>query len=147
MLYLGNVTFGSADAAKIAEVGPNDPVRIAERFLGVDDMTTLLTTRQIVVNGETTIVEHGPPAASAARDALVKIMYDRLFTYLVNRINGTVDDTSRAYMYIGLLDVYGFECFEVNSFEQLCINFANEMLQQQFNADTFRFQQDCKSGY
>ena len=118
MLYLGNVTFGSADAAKIAEVGPNDPVRIAERFLGVDDMTTLLTTRQIVVNGETTIVEHGPPAASAARDALVKIMYDRLFTYLVNRINGTVDDTSRAYMYIGLLDVYGFECFEVNSFEQ-----------------------------
>jgi myosin heavy subunit len=46
-------------------------------------------------------------------------MFDRLFTYLVKRINATVDDESRAKQYIGLLDVYGFEFFEVNSFEQV----------------------------
>ena len=72
-----------------------------------------------------------------ARDSLVKIMYDRLFTYLVTRINATVDDAASAKMYIGLLDVYGFEFFEVNSFEQLCINFANEKLQQFFLETVF----------
>ena len=137
MLYLGNVAFGAADDAHIAATGAADPVRVAEKALGVADMVSLLETRQIIVNGETTVVRHTPQQAGAARDALVKIMYDRLFTYLVNRINCTVDDSSRAEMYIGLLDVYGFEFFEVNSFEQLCINFANEKLQQFFLTTVF----------
>ena len=77
------------------------------------------------------------PNACAARDALVKIMYARLFSWLVVRINQTVDDVKRAKHYIGLLDVYGFEFFEVNSFEQLCINFANEKLQQFFLSTVF----------
>ena len=138
MLYLGNVTFGSdAEKSNISAVGPNDAVRVAEKYLGVGDMTGLLTTRQITVNGEVTVANHTPKQAGAARDALVKIMYDRLFSYLVTRINNTVDDTERATMYIGLLDVYGFEFFEVNSFEQLCINFANEKLQQFFLTTVF----------
>ena len=132
MLYLGNVDFGKADDALIGATGKTDPVRVVEAHLGVGDMTTLLVTRQIVVNGETTIAKHTPEKAGFARDALVKIMYARLFQYLVQRINQTVDNTGRASMYIGLLDVYGFEFFEVNSFEQLCINFANEKLQQFF---------------
>ena len=110
---------------------------------------------------------HQVPNACAARDALVKIMYAclflwlgglnadrgmqvlttapspsliryaRLFSWLVVRINQTVDDVKRAKHYIGLLDVYGFEFFEVNSFEQLCINFANEKLQQFFLSTVF----------
>ena len=65
------------------------------------------------------------------------IRYARLFSWLVVRINQTVDDVKRAKHYIGLLDVYGFEFFEVNSFEQLCINFANEKLQQFFLSTVF----------
>ena len=164
--------------AVIDAVGDTDPVRRAEQLMGVGDLTTLMVTRQITVNGETTAVQHSPAAAGQARDALVKIMcaphgasvpgasvpgaggwrppgapvapqrasrtltrtraraslavgrFARMFEYLVIRINRTVDDASRSKLYIGLLDVYGFEFFEVNSFEQLCINFANEKLQQ-----------------
>ena len=137
MLFLGNVKFGSGDDAAIAELAPTDPVRIAEKHLGVGDMSKLLVTRQITVNGEITTANHSPKNAMQARDALVKIMYDRLFVFLVNRINKTVDDVERAKQYIGLLDVYGFEFFEVNSFEQLCINFANEKLQQFFLSTVF----------
>ena len=137
MLFLGNVKFGDGDVAKVDALGPSDPLRVAEGLLGVEDMSTLLATRQIKVNGETTVATHNPEQAAAARDALVKIMFDRLFTYLVNRINETVDDPAKAVNYIGLLDVYGFEFFEVNSFEQLCINFANEKLQQFFLTTVF----------
>ena len=80
----------------------------------------------------------GPRHASAhhgARPSLIR--YARLFSWLVVRINQTVDDVKRAKHYIGLLDVYGFEFFEVNSFEQLCINFANEKLQQFFLSTVF----------
>jgi myosin heavy subunit len=137
MLFLGNIKFGTADNANIDALGATDPLRVAEKLLGVEDMSKLLVTRQIIVNGETTVVNHNPDQAFAARDALVKIMYDRMFVYLVNRINATVDDPSKATNYIGLLDVYGFEFFEVNSFEQLCINFANEKLQQFFLSTVF----------
>ena len=85
----------------------------------VEDMTSLLVTRAININGEVTFASHSPAQAMQARDALVKIMYARLFDYLVVRINQTVDDVAKAKMYIGLLDVYGFEFFEVNSFEQV----------------------------
>ena len=137
LLYLGNIQFGSGENAVIDAAGPTDAVRIAEGLLGVGDMMGLLTTRQINVNGEVSFAQHKPPAAGSARDALVKIMFARLFEYLVVRINRTTDDTARAKRYIGLLDVYGFEFFEVNSFEQLCINFANEKLQQFFLTTVF----------
>jgi len=138
MLYIGNIDFGSGDGkAVIADTSASSPVRIAEKLLCVEDMSILLCQRQITVNGEVTFAEHTPANAATARDALVKIMYARLFSYLVLRINETVDDASKAKLYIGLLDVYGFEFFEVNSFEQLCINFANEKLQQFFLKTVF----------
>jgi len=139
MLYLGNIEFGTgSDKAVITALGANDPVRRAEVLLGVEDMSVLLCQRQITVNGEITYAQQTPASARTARDALVKIMYSRLFDYLVLRVNQTVDDAQRAKMYIGLLDVYGFEFFEVNSFEQLCINFANEKLQNFFLRAVFK---------
>ena len=137
LLFLGNIGFGDGDVSTVADSGPDSPMRVAEALLGVGDMSVLLTTRKISVNGEVTMASHNPAQAMAARDALVKIMYSRLFDYLVVRINRTVDDVAKAKMYIGLLDVYGFEFFEVNSFEQLCINFANEKLQQFFLTTVF----------
>ena len=66
-----------------------------------------------------------------SRDALGKAMYARLFRWLVERCNAKLVDTHQPDAFIGILDIFGFECFATNSFEQLCINYANERLQQQ----------------
>ena len=66
-----------------------------------------------------------------SRDALCKAMYARLFRWLVERCNEKLVDTHQPQAFIGILDIFGFECFVTNSFEQLCINYANERLQQQ----------------
>ncbi|GKD43316.1 myosin-15 isoform X1, partial [Tanacetum coccineum] len=77
-------------------------------------------------------------AAGASRDALAKTVYARLFDWLVEKINRSVGQDHNSHMQIGVLDIYGFECFKHNSFEQFCINFANEKLQQHFNEEEYR---------
>lgn len=67
-----------------------------------------------------------------ARDALAKHMYSQLFNWIVGQINKSLKSPGKTHCFIGVLDIYGFETFEVNSFEQFCINYANEKLQQQF---------------
>lgn len=79
--------------------------------------------------------------ADDSRDALAKAVYGKLFGWLVERCNGTLSDERAACSFIGILDIFGFEHFAVNSFEQLCINYANERLQQQFNWDIFKAEQ------
>ena len=64
------------------------------------------------------------------RDALCKLLYTRLFDWIINYINSIISKEKRTYSRIGLLDIYGFEILDCNSLEQLCINFANEKLQQ-----------------
>lgn len=71
--------------------------------------------------------------AKGARDALAKYMYAELFSWIVNMINRALEIVGDKHRFIGVLDIYGFETFEINSFEQFCINYANEKLQQQFN--------------
>ncbi len=74
-------------------------------------------------------------AAEDARDALAKAVYAALFRWLVTRVNAYLGIGKRTSSgtTLAILDIYGFECFVENSFEQLCINYANERLQQQFN--------------
>ena len=79
--------------------------------------------------------------ASNARDALAKAIYSRLFDYIVSRINQSIPFQKSAY-YIGVLDIAGFEYFTVNSFEQFCINYCNEKLQQFFNQRILKDEQD-----
>ena len=72
--------------------------------------------------------------AEGARDALAKHMYAEFFAWIVAVINRSLESsTEEKFRFIGVLDIYGFETFEVNSFEQFCINYANEKIQQQFN--------------
>ena len=73
--------------------------------------------------------------STTARDSLAKNLYSTLFDWIVNIINSSLTSapTSSHSSFIGVLDIYGFEVFEVNTFEQFCINYANEKLQQQFN--------------
>ncbi|KAE9446189.1 hypothetical protein C3L33_21913, partial [Rhododendron williamsianum] len=81
-------------------------------------------------------------AAVASRDALAKTVYARVFDWLVNKINSSVGQDKDSFIQIGVLDIYGFECFKINSFEQFCINFANEKLQQHFNEHVFKMEQE-----
>lgn len=79
------------------------------------------------------------------RDTIAKFVYDAMFNALVKRVNGSIqkkfDKPDRYYKSIGLLDIFGFEIFEENSFEQLCINYTNEKLQQHFNHHMFKLEQ------
>ena len=85
-----------------------------------------------------------PNVAEDSRDALAKAVYGRAFDWILQRVNVALggaaveEGGADADMFIGILDIFGFEIFEQNGFEQLCINFANEKLQQHFNTNTFK---------
>ena len=82
--------------------------------------------------------------SALTRDSVIKTAYGKLFNWIVAKVNASINnqmesnfDLSESTNSIGLLDIFGFEVFERNSFEQLCINYANEKLQQQFNVHMF----------
>ncbi|KAG2260378.1 hypothetical protein Bca52824_079672 [Brassica carinata] len=81
-------------------------------------------------------------AATLSRDALAKVMYSRLFDWLVEKINSSIGQDPESKYLIGVLDIYGFESFKTNSFEQFCINLTNEKLQQHFNQHVFKMEQE-----
>ncbi|PPD96992.1 hypothetical protein GOBAR_DD05941 [Gossypium barbadense] len=83
-----------------------------------------------------------PVAAVGSRDALAKTIYSRLFDWLVDKINSSIGQDPNSKQLIGVLDIYGFESFKFNSFEQFCINFTNEKLQQHFNQHVFKMEQE-----
>lgn len=85
---------------------------------------------------------HNVEQAKYARDALAKAIYSRLFDYLVEQINAAMKNPDKEVINIGILDIYGFEIFERNGFEQFCINFVNEKLQQIFIELTLRNEQE-----
>ena len=116
----------------------------------------LCTRRVFLPTGDAFVKPLDELQAADGRNALMKAVYGRMFDWIVSRLNelisceaermdegGLPRDTPavKPAAFIGILDIFGFESFTVNSFEQLCINYANEMLQQQFNADVFRQQQ------
>ena len=108
-----------------------------------DDMETVLCSRTIEAGGQKHIVPNSKEQAEYARDAMAKCIYGKMFDWIVQRINKAIQTTSKKTgSFIGILDIFGFEVFEENSFEQLCINYANESLQQQFNQFMFKLEQN-----
>ncbi|KAL8233454.1 hypothetical protein R6Q59_019554 [Mikania micrantha] len=83
-----------------------------------------------------------PLSAAVSRDGLAKTIYSRLFDWLVDKINISIGQDRTSRNLIGVLDIYGFESFKNNSFEQFCINFTNEKLQQHFNQHVFKMEQE-----
>ena len=114
-----------------------DKLRSLSRLLDID-LTILmeaLYTKRIIINGESIHNDQSQEEFYDSKDALVKKLYSRLFQYIVDEVNYNLKDgnLNKGDEFIGILDIFGFESLEVNSFEQLCINYANETLQNQFN--------------
>ena len=103
-----------------------------------------LTTRTIYVQGEALTSAITTDQAKDVRDAFAKGVYGRLFIFIVDRVNKAIfkSEAERAKSAIGILDIFGFENFDNNSFEQFCINFANENLQQFFVKHIFKMEQE-----
>eukprot|EP00759_Apiculatamorpha_spiralis_P035639 PhF_6_TR36299/c0_g1_i1/m.52982/K12559/MYO10; myosin X len=101
--------------------------------VNADDLKKEMTKTTLELRGEITIKEMTLVQALDGRDALCKTLYDGTFSWLVDKSNEKCDVKDGIGNWIGLLDIFGFENFEVNSFEQLCINLANETLQNHYN--------------
>lgn len=137
VLYLGRAMFEGDDARCVNGAASLD--RCAP-FLGLDaaEVHAALTTRtERMGRGSIIMIRLSPKQAGAARDALAKALYGGLFDYLVRRVNESLHSDAAQTSSIGVLDIFGFEVFRHNSFEQLCINYANERLQLFFDACVF----------
>uniref|UniRef100_A0A8C6YK64 Myosin VC n=1 Tax=Naja naja TaxID=35670 RepID=A0A8C6YK64_NAJNA len=113
-------------------------------LLGVesDKIAQWLCHRKIITTSETVVKPMTKLQAVNARDALAKKIYSHLFDFIVEQINKALQFSGKQHSFIGVLDIYGFETFDLNSFEQFCINYANEKLQQQFNLHVFKLEQE-----
>jgi len=153
VLHLGNITFQDAneDTSGGCQVLESSEASLATAAallqIDPDHLRTAITTRitRSKSRNEETVIEVPlkPVEAASARDALSKSVYARLFDYIVSRINHSIPfqkETSKYY--IGVLDIAGFEYFTVNSFEQFCINYCNEKLQQFFNQRILKDEQN-----
>ncbi|CAL8294065.1 unnamed protein product [Lota lota] len=112
-----------------------------------EELQEALTSRCVVARGETIVRPNTVDKATEVRDAMGKALYGRLFSWIVNRINALLSTNAPvgdgdASLNIGILDIFGFENFKRNSFEQLCINIANEQIQFYFNQHIFTWEQD-----
>jgi hypothetical protein len=142
ILTLGNVEFQGDSKASIKSM---KPVEDAANLLQIpkDALVVALTSKELRIRGQPPMVKPlSGHQASDTRHALAKFIYGTLFDWLVKKINIAFGTSfNKKGKSVGLLDIFGFEIFEHNSFEQLCINFTNEMLQQHFNQQTFKLEE------
>ncbi|XP_036866508.2 unconventional myosin-VIIa isoform X7 [Manis javanica] len=151
ILHLGNLqyearTFENLDACEVL-FSPSLATAASLLEVNPPDLMNCLTSRTLITRGETVSTPLSREQALDVRDAFVKGIYGRLFVWIVDKINAAIyklpsHDMKSSRRSIGLLDIFGFENFAVNSFEQLCINFANEHLQQFFVRHVFKLEQE-----
>jgi hypothetical protein len=149
LLHLSNLVFESPDPDSsriVANPHNTQELGHAARLLGVDTPALqrcmeqkLIETRSERVWSPLTVEK-----AVDSRNAMAKAMYGRMFDWLVQRVNQAMEGSLKlSENVIGVLDIFGFEIFERNSFEQLCINYCNEKLQQHFNYHVFKLEEKC----
>ncbi|XP_035843970.1 myosin-9 isoform X9 [Helianthus annuus] len=147
ILHLGNVGFAKGkevDSAILKDDKSKFHLQTTAELLMCDSraLEDALLKRVMVTPEEVIKRSLDPEGATFSRDGLAKTLYSRLFDWLVDKINVSIGQDPKSCSLIGVLDIYGFESFKSNSFEQFCINFTNEKLQQHFNQHVFRMQQD-----
>mmetsp|Transcript_3156 Transcript_3156/g.9612 ORF Transcript_3156/g.9612 Transcript_3156/m.9612 type:complete len:1277 (+) Transcript_3156:392-4222(+) len=144
VLLLAEVDFEqSGDDHAVVAPGSLPTIEHVAELVAIDhaELSHALCTRRLVTRDDEVTVRLNCDQAEDTRDALAKALYGKLFAWLVERCNAKLVDEDASTSFIGILDIFGFEHFAVNSFEQLCINYANERLQQQFNWDIFKAEQ------
>uniref|UniRef100_A0A3Q1FHC1 Unconventional myosin-VIIb-like n=1 Tax=Acanthochromis polyacanthus TaxID=80966 RepID=A0A3Q1FHC1_9TELE len=150
VLHIGNVEFEGTIVNNLegCEIHRSSHFDMACQLLEVDPnaLDKSLTQRSFTTARESVIKGLTSAQALDGRDAFVKGIYGRLFIWVVDKINSAIykppEDENEVRPSIGLLDIFGFENFNINSFEQLCINFANEQLQQFFVKHVFKLEQE-----
>lgn len=150
LLHMGNIKYKGkvVDNLDATDIPDQSNVERVAAILGLDKQALIdaLTSRTIFAQGETVVSTLNMYQSKDVRDAFSKGIYGRLFIHIVRKINTAVfkpdlkDSNERCS--IGVLDIFGFENFESNSFEQFCINFANENLQQFFVQHIFKLEQE-----
>ncbi|KAI8065844.1 P-loop containing nucleoside triphosphate hydrolase protein [Gongronella butleri] len=144
LLHIGNIKITGRGDAMVAE---NDAaLQTATRLLGIKtaDFRKWIVRKQITTRSEKIVTNLSPAQALVVKDSVAKYVYANLFEWLVGVINERLScqEPGAVATFIGVLDIYGFEHFKKNSFEQFCINYANEKLQQQFNQHVFKLEQE-----
>nr|AAN75148.1 MYO2 [Cryptococcus neoformans var. grubii] len=148
LLHLGNAEIIQTRTDALLDETDVNLIRAAELLgLPLSDFRRWIIKKQLVTRNEKIITSLAGPQAIVVRDSVAKFIYSCLFQWLVNVINESLSGEGirkkfTATNFIGVLDIYGFEHFAKNSFEQFCINWANEKLQQEFYARVFRLEQD-----
>ncbi|OAG43428.1 hypothetical protein AYO21_02365 [Fonsecaea monophora] len=146
LLHIGNIKITATRSDSSLSASEPSVVR-ACAILGIDatDFAKWTVKKQLITRGEKITSNLTQQQATVVRDSVAKFIYSSLFDWLVETINhglATEDVLQRLNTFIGVLDIYGFEHFAKNSFEQFCINYANEKLQQEFNQHVFKLEQE-----
>ncbi|EFH42295.1 predicted protein [Arabidopsis lyrata subsp. lyrata] len=145
VLWLGNVSFRVTDNENHVEVVADEAVANAAMLMGcnAEELMVVLSTRKLQAGTDCIAKKLTLRQATDMRDGIAKFIYANLFDWLVEQINIALEvGKSRTGRSISILDIYGFESFKNNSFEQFCINYANERLQQHFNRHLFKLEQE-----
>uniref|UniRef100_A0A3B1IXS3 Si:ch73-194h10.2 n=1 Tax=Astyanax mexicanus TaxID=7994 RepID=A0A3B1IXS3_ASTMX len=147
ILHLGNLDFEATISNNLegCDILSSNHFNMAAQLLEVKALELSLTQRSFMTNRESVSKPLTSEQALGGRDAFVKGIYGRLFIWIVEKINSAIykpPAEGSTCQSIGLLDIFGFENFKQNSFEQLCINFANEQLQQFFVKHVFKLEQE-----
>uniref|UniRef100_S4RA42 non-specific serine/threonine protein kinase n=1 Tax=Petromyzon marinus TaxID=7757 RepID=S4RA42_PETMA len=152
ILNVGNIEFMSISTdhqSDKSNIDPNSTAlenAAAPLKVRAEELLEALVSRCVVARGETIMRTNTVEKASDVRDAMAKALYGRLFSWIVHRINTLLqpdkDASENSKLSIGILDIFGFENFKKNSFEQLCINIANEQIQFYFNQHVFAMEQE-----
>ncbi|CAB1326759.1 unnamed protein product, partial [Coregonus sp. 'balchen'] len=149
ILYLGNVTYSQSEDGQGLEAGPADVLSILSDLLKVKQelLVEALTKKKQMTANNTLVLHYTLKEAVTVRDSMAMSLYSSLFDWIILRINHALlnrRDMEEAVscLSIGILDIFGFEDFQTNSFDRFCINYANEKVQYYFNQHIFKLEQE-----